>query len=312
MLTAEKIKASTVLSALTEEQIKAISELSQNDENAVIAKKTGDIYGGIDKDIEEVTGLKKPEGVKTYEWMKRDILPKVKEGTDLQQQITAEKQKVTELTEQIKKGATDPVIKKELEDSKALVTQLQTKLTETKTTFETELSKAAAETLNIRVSNEFDKALLGKKFKDESIISKPVRESFLANAKATILAENKADFIDDGQGGKRLVFRDATGEIKRNAENNLNPYTAEELFTSKIVDVLDLGKKQPGAGSKEPGAGGTGGGALDLSGAKTQIQADELTTDYLMGKGIVRGTQAYNDEFTKIREENKVMDLPLR
>jgi hypothetical protein len=312
MLTAEKIKASAALAALTEEQIKAISELSQNDENAVIAKKTGDIYGGIDKDIEEVTGLKKPEGVKTYEWMKRDILPKVKEGTDLQQQITAEKQKVSELTEQIKKGATDPVIKKELEDSKALVTQLQTKLTESKTTFETELSKAAAETLNIRVSNEFDKALLGKKFKDESIISKPVRESFLANAKATILAENKADFIDDGQGGKRLVFRDATGEIKRNAENNLNPYTAEELFTSKIVDVLDLGKKQPGAGSKEPGAGGTGGGALDLSGAKTQLQADELTTDYLMGKGVVRGTSEYNDEFSKIRTENKVMELPLR
>ena len=54
MLTREILAANAQLSGLTEEQIKAIITLSENDENSVIAKKTGEIYGALEwngKDI---------------------------------------------------------------------------------------------------------------------------------------------------------------------------------------------------------------------------------------------------------------------
>lgn len=311
-LDAVKIKSSAALASLTDEQVNAIAELSTNDENAVIAKKTGEIYGGIDRDIEESTGLKKPEGLKTYEWLKKDVLPVVKSSSTLQTALDAEKQKVVDLQEQVKNGKVDEAIKKQLEDSQALVAQLQTKITDTETDYKSKLTAAEQANLDIRVGNEFDRSLVGKKFKDEKIISKAVRESFIGNAKSAILAENKPDFIDDGQGGKRLVFRGEDGEIKRNPENNLNPFTAEELFIGKISDVLDLGKKQPGGGTKPPGGGGGKGSAFDLSGAKTQVEADDLSTTYLMEKGLTRGSEEFNAEFDKIRTENKVADLPLR
>ena len=51
MLTREILIANAALSGLTDEQISAITTLSANDENSVIAKKTGEIYGGLDADI---------------------------------------------------------------------------------------------------------------------------------------------------------------------------------------------------------------------------------------------------------------------
>jgi hypothetical protein len=126
------------------------------------------------------------------------------------------------------------------------------------------------------------------------------------------LSGNTPDWIDDGKGGKQLVFRGKDGEIKRNPENNLNPFSASDLFTSKIADVLDLGKKQGGAGTGGAGASGGKQSELSLSGVKTQVDADEQITDYLMGKGLVRGSADYNKEFDQIRTENNVGDLDLR
>ena len=51
MLTREILVANAALSGLSDEQITAITTLSQNDENSVIAKKTGEIYGDLDADI---------------------------------------------------------------------------------------------------------------------------------------------------------------------------------------------------------------------------------------------------------------------
>ena len=313
MLTKELLKGSTVLAALTDEQMTAITTLSKNDENAVIAKKTGEIHGQYDRDIEAVTGLKKPDGLKTYDWMKTDVLPKVKETADIQVKLDKAKADKTELEKKLKDGKVDEVVKQQLEDATKLVTDLQAKAVTDKETYDKSLADVNAANANILVNNEFDKALVGKKFKDDKIISPAVRESFIANAKTAILAENKPDWVDKAGGGKTLVFRDAGGAILGNPANGLNPFTAEELFISKIGDVLDLGKNQKGAGSGSPdGGAGAGGTILDLSGAKTQVDADELATTFLMDKGLTRGSGEFSTEFTKIRDENKVSELPLR
>lgn len=314
MLTADILKASPVLAAITEEQIAAITELSKNDENAVIARKLGEVHGQYDRDIKEATGIEKPAGVKTYDWMKSTILPKVKEVTELETKLATAKTDYEALELKLKDGKVDEAIKQKLTDAETLVTTLKGQLETAATEHKTALEKLQNTNADILVNNEFDKALAGQKFKDENIISKQVRDSFINNAKSAIKAEFKTDWIDDGNGGKQLVFRNAEGEIHRNKDNGLNPFTAQELFMSKIGDVLEVGKKQAGAGTGAGAAGGAGGAGatLDLSGAKTQVEADEIATKYLMDKGVARGTDGFQTEFTKIRDENKVADLPLR
>lgn len=68
MLTREILVANAALSTLTDEQIAAITNLSQNDENSVIAKKTGEIYGALDADILTVSGIAKNGTEKTYDY----------------------------------------------------------------------------------------------------------------------------------------------------------------------------------------------------------------------------------------------------
>lgn len=58
-LTRDILVANAALSGLTDEQISAITTLSQNDENSVIAKKTGEIYGNLDADILAASGVEK-------------------------------------------------------------------------------------------------------------------------------------------------------------------------------------------------------------------------------------------------------------
>lgn len=73
MLTREILLANSTLAGLNAEQLEAIATLSQNDEAAVIAKKTSEIYGGLDADILVASGVEKSGGEKTYDYAKRVI-----------------------------------------------------------------------------------------------------------------------------------------------------------------------------------------------------------------------------------------------
>lgn len=53
MLTEQILKANETLSGLTTEQLSAIVTLSERDENNTIAKRIGEIYSGLDADIEK-------------------------------------------------------------------------------------------------------------------------------------------------------------------------------------------------------------------------------------------------------------------
>ena len=73
MLTREILVANAALAGLTDEQIAAITTLSANDENSVIAKKTGEIYGGLDADILAASGIAKNGTEKTFDYAKRVV-----------------------------------------------------------------------------------------------------------------------------------------------------------------------------------------------------------------------------------------------
>lgn len=122
MLTREILAANAQLSGLTEEQIKAIITLSENDENSVISKKTGEIYGALDNDILTVSGIAKNGTEKTYDYAKR-VMSAMKAdaeaATGYKSQIDALTKEKARLEKAIADGAADAETAKALKQAKA-------------------------------------------------------------------------------------------------------------------------------------------------------------------------------------------------
>ena len=308
------LNQSESLKGLTDAQKLAITTLSSNDEATVIGTKIGALHGQYDADILSISGISKADGEKTYDYLKRvlgDYKTKLDGTKTLSAQLEAQKKKVTELEAKLAAGGSDEAVKQQLKDARHQVTQLQTQLT-TKTE---ELDKAKKDyeqkEKDLQVGFAFTNATAGIKFKAD--VSEPVRKILLAAAKDEILAKGTPDFIDDGNGGKKLVLRDAAGNTLNNPKNNLNPYTIEELvMETSLKDVIDTGKQQPGGGTQPNPSPSHRTVNLDLSTAKTQQEADVQIENYLLSTGLTRDNVEFGNKALEIRNENNVSSLPIR
>lgn len=290
---------------LTEEQVTALTKLSENAFSEAIATRIGELHGQYDQDIKSVLGKDKPAGVKTYEWLKQE-LSTLKSKAEATQGLTAE---IEALKSQIKDGKGNDAMKQQLADLENHRNELQKALEAEKTAAAERIQAEQAKAAELRISYEFEKALQGVKFKPDDIMPAAVRETFIQAAKTKILGEVKPDWIDDGNGGQRLVFRNANGQVMNNPDNALNPFTAADLLKKELTPILDVGKKQEGAGTK-PGQNGQNGGAFTLADVSTQVQATERITDYLMAKGLRNGSTEFQEAMSKIWSEEKVSSLP--
>lgn len=314
MITIEMLNQSESLKGLTDAQKLAITTLSSNDEATVIGTKIGALHGQYDADILSISGINKADGEKSYDYLKRvlgDYKTKLDGTKTLSAQLEAQKKKVTELETKLAAGGSDEVVKQQLKDARHQVTQLQTQLT-AKTG---ELDKAKKDyqqkEKDLQVGFAFTNATAGIKFKAD--VSEPVKKILLAAAKDEILAKGTPDFIDDGNGGKKLVLRDAAGNTLNNPKNNLNPYTIEELvMETSLKDVIDTGKQQTGGGTKPNPQANHRTVNLDLSTAKTQQEADVQIENYLLSTGLTRDNVEFGNKALEIRNENNISDLPIR
>ena len=315
MLTIDMLRQNTALTGLTDVQLTAIAEMSKNDENTVIGTKIGALHGQYDTDIFGITGIKKNDGEKSYDYAKRvlaDYKNRLAGTKDLQTKLDAANTKVVELQDKLAKGAGDEILKQQLKDAKAQVTQLQTQLQTKETEFNTKKTEFEKAIKDTHVDYAFQAATTGLKFK--AGITEPIQKTLLNAAKAEVLAKGTPDFVEDGQGGKKLVIRGADGNILNNPKNNLNPYTMQELvMETSLKDVIDTGRKQTGGGTGGfgSGAGGTG-GTLDLSGIKTQLEADKAIEAHLLANGLTRDSQEFANQSMQLRTENNVASLPIR
>lgn len=308
------LNQSESLKGLTDAQKLAITTLSSNDEATVIGTKIGALHGQYDADILSISGISKTDGEKSYDYLKRvlgDYKTKLDGTKTLSAQLEAQKKKVTELETKLAAGGSDEAVKQQLKDARHQVTQLQTQLT-AKTG---ELDKAKKDyeqkEKDLQVGFAFTNATAGIKFKAD--VSEPVKKILLAAAKDEILAKGTPDFIDDGNGGKKLVLRDAAGNTLNNPKNNLNPYTIEELvMETSLKDVIDTGKQQLGGGTKPNPSSSHRTVNLDLSTAKTQQEADVQIENYLLSTGLTRDNVKFGNKALEIRNENNVSDLPIR
>lgn len=315
MLTIEMLRQSSALTGLTDDQLNAIAEMSRNDENTVIGTKIGALHGQYDADILGITGIKKKDGEKSYDYAKRvlgEYKTKAESVKTIQTQLTAAQAQVAELQSKLEKGAGDETLKQQLKDAKAQVTQLQTQLQTKETEFNTKKAEFDKTIKDTHVDYAFQAATAGLKFK--SGITEPIQKTLLNAAKAEVLAKGTPDFIEDGQGGKKLVIRGADGNILNNLKNNLNPYTIQELvMETSLKDVIDTGRQQTGGGTGGFGSGSGGtGGTLDLSGIKSQVEADKAIEAHLLANGLTRDSQEFADQSMQLRTENNVASLPIR
>lgn len=315
MLTIEMLRQSSALTGLTDDQLNAIAEMSRNDENTVIGTKIGALHGQYDADILGITGIKKKDGEKSYDYAKRvlgEYKTKAESTKTIQTQLTAAQAQVAELQFKLEKGAGDETLKQQLKDAKAQVTQLQTQLQTKETEFNTKKAEFDKTIKDTHVDYAFQAATAGLKFK--SGITEPIQKTLLNAAKAEVLAKGTPDFIEDGQGGKKLVIRGVDGNILNNPKNNLNPYTMQELvMETSLKDVIDKGRQQTGGGTGGFGSGSGGtGGTLDLSGIKSQVEADKAIEAHLLANGLTRDSQEFADQSMQLRTENNVASLPIR
>ena len=315
-LTTELLNANAATAGLTEEQKTAIVEMSVNDETTVIGQKTGEIYGGLDADILAASGIAKNGAEKTYDYAKRvigEIKNQAGNAAEMQNQIAELTKEKSRLEGVIAKGGSDAETKRQLEQANADLANVTKEYTELKAEHDRVKAEHEKEMFGMKIDGEISKATAGIKFKADLPAS--VTTVLLQQAVAKVKGMNPA-YIDDGNGGKVLAFME-NGTPKRNPENNLRPFTAEELISAelKTMGVLEVGRTQTGAGS-QGGQGGSGNGSktVDISGATTQDQAHEIIAKQLMEQGLINGSKDFNEAMAKVWKENHdvLKSLPIR
>lgn len=314
MITKEMLTGDAVLGTLTEEQMDAITTLSKNVEEAVIGGRFREVYNRLDETIARETGIARDGDEKTYNYLERAA----KQLAAKANSVDGLNAKVNELTRErdrykkaVEEGAADEQLKKQLSQAQADLTNVRTMYDELKNENDTMKQQHATEMLGLQVDNEIRGAVGGIKFKAE--LPKQVTDTILQQAIGKVKGMNP-EFIDDGQGGKRLVFKNPDGSEKRNPDNRLEPYTAGELLTKelKAMGVLDEGRKAAGGGTTPNAGGGGGQVAVDISMARTQTEAQEIIAKQLMQQGMTNGSKEFQEAMTKAWKDNNVSSLPIQ
>lgn len=311
-LNSESLKANASLNGLNDEQISTIVTLSKNDEEVVIGSKIGELHGGYDKDIFEVSGVEKASGEKSYAYAKRviaDFKAKAEAAKTYETELGQLKGKVAEYEEVIKSGKGSEQVAQQLKDAQTELSQFKSKYDKDVTDWKLKEEQYQTSLLTTKQNFEFDKVATGIKFK--SAIPAELHSMLVSTAKEKVLSTYKADWIDDGKGGTKMVFRDAKGEIARNPENKLEPFTASELLLANLKDTIEPPRRVTGGGGQS-GKPDDNYDLVDLSSAKTQIEADEIISKYLLKKGVSKTDPSFSAEQRKIRDEYKIASLPIR
>lgn len=312
MITQEMLAADAALSGLTEEQQQAILLMSKNDEEVVIGNRFREVYNQMDATIAKATGVQRNGDEKTYLYLERaaNILAEKANSVDgLQTQInqlTSERDKLQKAVEQ----GGDAELKRQLSQANADLNAVRQQYDTLKTDYDKLESGHKAELLNMQIDTALAGAKAGLKFKAE--FPQAATDTLLAQALNTVKGMSP-EFIDDGKGGQKLVFKGQNGEIARNPENHLEPYTAEELLKKELraMGILDEGRQQQGGGTTKP-TGGQQGGAVDVTLARTQAEADDIIHNQLNAQGLVRGSKEYQEAYSKAWKDNDISKLPVR
>ena len=305
------IAADAVLSGLTDEQKNAITLLSKNDEEAVIGNRFREVYNQMDATIAKATGVPRNGDEKTYLYLERaaNILAEKANSVDgLNTKIAELTKERDSLQKAVEKGG-DQEIQRQLKQANADLAAVRQQYDTLKGEFDTMKDNHTKELFGMQIDNAIEGAKAGMKFKAE--FPQAAIDTLLAQAIANVKAKNPS-FIDDGKGGKKLAFLGENGEPMRNPENRLEPYTAAELLTKelKAMGILDERKAQ-GTSTTQPKSNETI-TIVDVTAARTQVEADNIIHNQLNAQGLVRGSKKYQEAYDEAWKANNISSLPMK
>ena len=313
MITVEMLAADAALAGLTDEQKNAIALMSKNDEEVVIGNRFREVYNKLDETIARETGIARNGDEKTYLYLERaakELATKANSVEGLNTKIADLSKERDRLKEQIAKGG-DEALRKQLEQTTKDLDGVRKQYDTLKADFDKAKTDHAAELFGIQIDNVLAGAQAGLKFKPE--FPQAATDTLLAQALAKVKGMNP-DFIDDGKGGKRLVFKGENGEIARDPENHLEPYTAEALLKKELcaMGILDEGRRAAGVSTTQPQQQQQQGAAVDLSLARNQQEADDILRKQLGAQGLIRGTKKYQEAYDAAWKEHNIIALPIQ
>ena len=313
MITVEMLAADAALAGLTDEQKNAIALMSKNDEEVVIGNRFREVYNKLDETIARETGIARNGDEKTYLYLERaakELATKANSVEGLNTKIADLSKERDRLKEQIAKGG-DEALRKQLEQATKDLDGVRKQYDTLKADFDKAKTDHAAELFGIQIDNVLAGAKAGLKFKPE--FPQAATDTLLAQALAKVKGMNP-DFIDDGKGGKRLVFKGENGEIARDPENHLEPYTAEALLKKELraMGILDEGRRAAGVSTTQPQQHLQQGAVVDLSLARNQQEADDILRKQLGAQGLIRGSKAYQDAYDAAWKEHNIIALPIQ
>ena len=313
MITQEMLVADATLSALTDEQKNAIILMSKNDEEVVIGNRFREVYNQLDATIAKETGIARNGDEKTYLYLERAakiLAAKANSVEGLQAKVGELTKERDKLQKALEEGG-DESIKKQLSQATKDLDAVRQQYDALKGDYDKMKTDHANELLGIRIDNELVGAKAGLKFKAE--FPQAATDTLLQQALLKVKGMNP-EFIDDGKGGQRLVFKDENGAILRNPENHVEPYTAGELLTKELraMGILDEGRQQVGVGTRTPSSQqGDGNAPVDVTMARTQTEAHDIISKQLMQKGLINGSKEYQQALDQAWKDNNIASLPI-
>ena len=312
MITQEMLVADATLNALTDEQKQAIILMSKNDEEVVIGNRFREVYNQLDATIAKETGIARNGDEKTYLYLERAakiLAAKANSVEGLNQKISDLTKERDKLQKALEEGG-DESIKRQLSQATKDLDAVRQQYDTLKGDYDKMKADHANELLGIRIDNELVGAKAGLKFKAE--LPQAATDTLLQQALAKVKGMSP-EFIDDGKGGQKLVFKDENGAILRNPENHVEPYTAGELLVKELrqMGILDEGRKATGIGTKPPASSGGAGGAVDVTMARTQNEAHEIIAKQLMQQGMINGSKEFQQALDKAWADNNIASLPI-
>jgi len=207
-----------------------------------IKSHIGNLHQQYEKDFEPILG-KKPDGVKTYNWIKE-------EGTKLKsaaEKLTTAETKLGELETKLKEGKGDDALVKRIEELQGETKRLEKLHKTAKEEWEQSRVKERTESLNLRKRSDLTNAMMGLKFLPKEIIDEDVRKTYVDKVLGELITI--ADYDESG----KLVFKDTENQLMRNKD--MVVVTPNELLSDRLKKILDNGRQQPGLGTDDTGKG---------------------------------------------------------
>ena len=285
---------------MTDEQKTALVGLSERDEESTFNKKFGETLGQMDTVIASEGAINRNEGEKTSEYMARVIRTlkaSADEGAGLKSTNETLVAEIESLKQKIASGAGNEELRKDLDKLRGELTsakkvngELQESLTKKEAEFKGKLE-------GYRMESEIGTAMSGITLKKE--LPEATKQALLTLAKQNVMASKHV--FDETAG--QFIFQDADGNPMK--DKSLNNLTVANMLMAELekMGVLDGGRQQGGAGGN--GGNGGGGAEVNITSARSKVEADEIIAKQLMAQGHAKSDANWGELVRDMRNSVK-------